>query len=113
MEKVTEEESRQDWSTDCQERAKKVLRYLDESETLQVNLKRVREQLGPSEEADQYILQIARRARNERGKKLFQIFMSEDDEVHLACLARWDAQMKGLAMVQKLCQELTEETASE
>ena len=43
---VMGEEDRQDWSTDYQEATKKVSRYLDESETLQVNLKEAREQLG-------------------------------------------------------------------
>ena len=40
IEEVMEEEDRQDWSTDYQEAAKKVLRYLDESETLPSQSKR-------------------------------------------------------------------------
>ena len=76
---------------------------------LQVNLRELKEQFGLSEGAGQCIVQIAKLARNERGKKLCQIFRKEENEVHIASLARRDAQLKGLAMLERRCQELMEE----
>ena len=54
-------------------------------------------------------MQIAVQARNERGKKLFQIFRQGENEVYIASSARWDAQLKGLVELERRCQELMQE----
>ena len=76
---------------------------------LQVNLRELKEQSGLSERAGQCIVQIVKLARNERGKKLCQIFRKEENEVYIESLTKWDAQLKGLAMLERRCQELMEE----
>ena len=55
-------------------------------------------------------MQIVKQARrHERGKKLFQIFRQEENEVHIVSLARWDTQLKGLVELERRCQELMQE----
>ena len=54
-------------------------------------------------------MQIAKQMKNERGKKLFQIIRLEENEVYIACLARWDTQLKGLVELERRCQELMQE----
>ena len=104
-----EDKDKQEWNAACEDMLKKMLRYLEERVNLQVNLRELKEQFGLSERAGQCIVQIAKLARNERGKKLCQICRKEENEVHIASLARWDAQLKGLAMLERRCQELMEE----
>ena len=54
-------------------------------------------------------MEIAKQARNERGHKLFQIFRREENEVCIASLAMWDAQLKGLVELERRCQDLIQE----
>ena len=61
------------------------------------------------EEASISILQMAKQARNERGQKLFQIFRQEENEVHIASLARWDTQQKNVAELERRCQGTVQE----
>ena len=46
-------------------------------------------------------MQIAQQARNERSQKLFETFRQGENEVYIACLARWDTQLKGLAELEE------------
>ena len=71
-----------------------MLKYLEDSEDLKVSLRELKEQLESPEEAGTSIMQIAKQSRNERGHMLFQIFRQEENEVYIASLARWDAQLK-------------------
>ena len=83
--------------------------YLDDNEDVKVGLGELKEQLETPEEAGISIMQIAKEARNERGQKLFQIIRQEENEVYIACLARWDTQLKGLVEPERRCQELMQE----
>ena len=70
--------------------ARKMLKYLEDSEDLKVSLSELKEQLASPEEAGVSVMQIAKQARNERGQKLLQIFRQEENEVCIASLVRWD-----------------------
>ena len=48
-----------------------------------------------------------------RGQMPSQIFRQEENEVYIASLARWDAQLKGLVVLERRFQELMEEVESE
>ena len=52
---------------------------------------------------------IARQARSEKSKKLFQIFRQEANEVLNASMARWEEQLKGLVVLERHCLALREE----
>ena len=92
-----------------EEAAKRMLKYLEESEDLKVCLSELKEQLETPEEAGFSMMQIAQQARNERGQKLFEIFRQGENEVYIANLARWDTQLKGLAELERRCQDLMQE----
>ena len=53
--------------------------------------------------------EIAQQARNERGHNLFKTFRQGENEVYIASLARWDTQSKGLAKLERRCQDLMQE----
>ena len=78
-----------------------MLKYLGDDQDLKVSLRELKEQLECLEETDISFMQIAKQARNERGQKLFQIFGQEENVVHIASRARWDAQLKGLVELEK------------
>ena len=71
----------------CEDAAKKMLKYLEDSEDLDVGISELKEQLETPEETDFTIMQNAKQARNERGQKLFQIFRQEENDVYIASLA--------------------------
>ena len=50
------------------------LRYLEDSEHLQVSVTELQEQLGISQEAGVSTKQVAQQARNENGQKIFDFF---------------------------------------
>ena len=88
-----------------EETAKGILRYLDDSEDLKVSVTELQEQLGISEEARISIKQVAQLARNENGQHIFEIFRQGAEDVCIASWARWNAQLKGLAELEKRCQK--------
>ena len=55
------------------------------------------------------IVRIARQARNEKGKKLFAIFREGENEIVFARMARWEVQLKGLAVLERHGRALKEE----
>ena len=57
-----------------EERAKRMLRYLEDSEDLEVGIRELKEQMKTPEEAGFSIMQIAQQARNEEGQKTFEFF---------------------------------------
>ena len=71
-----------------EETAKRMLRYLEDSEDLTVGVTQLQEQVEISEEAGVSIRQIAQQARNENGRKIFEIFRQGEEEVCIATLAR-------------------------
>ena len=56
----------------CEDAAKRMLRYPEDSEDLKVRVTELREQLEISEEAGVSIRQIAQQALNENGQKDFR-----------------------------------------
>ena len=62
--------------------AKRMLRYLEDSEDLKVSVSDLKGQLEKPEEEGFSIMQIAQQARNERGQKLFETFRQGKDDVH-------------------------------
>ena len=54
-------------------------------------------------------MRVARQARNEKNKYLFQVFRQGENEVLIASKARWDEQLKGLIMLERRCLTLKEE----
>ena len=61
----------------------------------------LQEQLGMSEEAGISIKQVAQQARNENGQTFFEILKEGEEEVCIASWARWNAQLKCLAELEK------------
>ena len=76
-------------------------RYLEDSEDLKVAVTELREQLGISEETCVSIRKIVQQAKKENGQQIFEIFRQGEEEVCIASLARWNAQLKGLVELEK------------
>ena len=91
-----------------EETAKRMLRYLEDIEELKVGVTESQEQLEISEEAGVSIRQNAKQARNENGRKIFE-FGQGEEEVCIASLVRWNAQLEGLAELEKRCQKMLPE----
>ena len=92
-----------------EEKARSILRYLEDSEDLEVSVTELQEQLGISEEARLSIKQVAQQAMIENGQKIFELFRQGEEDVRIASLARWNAQLKGLAELEKRCQNMMQE----
>ena len=56
--------------------AKRMLRYVEDSEDVKVGVTELQEQLEISEDASASIRQIAQQAMNENGQKIFDIFFA-------------------------------------
>ena len=69
----------------------------------------MQEQLGISDEAGVSIKQVAQQAMNEDGQHFFEKFRQREEDVRIASLARWNAQLKGLAEFETRCQILMQE----
>ena len=95
------------------ETAKRMLRYPEHSEDFNVGVTELQEQLQKSEEAGVSIRQIAQQAMTENSHKIFEIFGQGEEEERIASLARWNAQLKGLAELkeatEKYCDQIFEE----
>ena len=52
---------------------------------------------------------MAQQAMNENGQKIFEIFRQGEEKVCVASLARWNAQLKGPAEMEKKCQNMMQE----
>ena len=89
--------------------ARKILKYLEDSEDLKVGLSEFKEQLETPEGASISIMQIAKQATKREREKLFQIFRQEENEVYIASSARWGPQLKGLVELERRCQDLMQE----
>ena len=81
--------------------AKDILRYLKDNGDLKVSVTELQEKLGISKEAGVSIKQVAQQARNENGRKIFEIFRRGEEDVCIASWARWNAQLKGLAELKR------------
>ena len=104
-----EDDDSQGWIAAFESAAKRMLRYLEDSETLKGSTRELKEQVLSPEEPGDSIFQIAIQARNEIGKKLFQIVRQGASEVHIASMARWDAHLKGPVVPERRSSELKED----
>ena len=82
------------WTEACEWIAKKMFKYLENSEVTKVSTRELKEQ---------NIVRIARQARNEKSKKLFQIFRQGANEVLIASMARYGELLKGLVVLERYC----------
>ena len=94
-----EENDKRKWCAVYEDAAKKMLKYLEDSEDLKVGLGELKEQLEPPEEAGISIVQIAKSSSSRQ----------EENEVYIASLARWETQLKGLVELERRCRELMQE----
>ena len=87
-----------------------MLRYLNKSEALKVSPKEEKEQVLSPNEPNVNIERIARQARGEKCKRLFQIFSRQGaNEILLASMARWEEHLRMLIVLERECLELREE----
>ena len=79
------------------------------SEVLKVSTRELKEQVLSPDESSVRKVRIARQARSEKSKKLFQIFRQGANEVLIASMARWEEHLKGLVVLERHCLALREE----
>ena len=94
-------EDRRKWCDAFEDVARRMQKYLENSEELKVSSSELKEQPETLEEAGFSIVQIAQQARNERGQRLFETFRQGENELYIASLVRWDTQLKGLAELER------------
>ena len=83
-----------------------MLRYFEDGEDLKMGVTELQEQLGISEEAGVSIRKIAQQAMNENSQNIFEVFRQGEEEVCIASLARWNAQLKWFLELEKRCQNM-------
>ena len=75
--------------------AKRMLKNLEDSDDVKMGVTELQKQLVISEEVGISIRQVAQQAMCENGQKIFELYRQGEEEVCIACLARWNAQVKG------------------
>ena len=84
------------WTEACEMLARRMLKYLEDSESKKVGTRELEEQLLSPNESRVNVVRIARQPRIEKQEKFFQIFRQREAEVLIASKARCDVQLKGL-----------------
>ena len=103
-------EDRRKWCVVFEDAAKRMLRYLEDSEYLKVSISELKGQLETLEKAGFFHHTNCPVGQGmKKAKKLFETFRQEENEVYIASLARWDTQLKGLVELERRCQELKQE----
>ena len=97
------------WTDTSEGIARRLLKFFEDSEAAKVSIRELEEQVLFPNESRINTVRIARQARNDRRKNLFQIFRQGENEVLIAGKARWDAQLKGLIELERRCLTLREE----
>ena len=92
------------WTEACEGIAKRMPKYLEDSEITKVSTGELEEQVMSPNERRSSVVRIARQARNEKKEKLLQIFRQREGEVLIATKTRWDVQLKGLVELERRCQ---------
>ena len=89
---VQEENDKGDlcWTEACEGIARRMLKFLKDSEGAKVSTRELEELVLFPNESRINIVRIARQGRNDKRKKLFQIFRQGENEVLIAGKARWD-----------------------
>ena len=85
-----DDEVDRNWAEACEGIAEKMLKYLEDSEVLKVSTRELKEQVLSPDESSVGIVRIAKQSRNEKNKKLFQIFRQGANEVLIASMPRWE-----------------------
>ena len=92
------------WRKACEGIARRMIKYLEDSEITKVSTIELEEQVLAPNEPRINVVRIARLARNEKKEQLFQILRQREGEVLIASMARWDVQLKGLVELERRCQ---------
>ena len=104
-----DDEVDQSWTAAYGWTAKKMLKHLEDTEAFKVSTRDLKEQFfSPDESNDISIVRVARQARSEKSKKLFQIFR-QGTNVLIASMARWEEHSRGLVVLERHCLALREE----
>ena len=88
-------------------RAKEMLRHIDNSDDVKVGITELQERLEVLVQIGISIQQVAQQARSENGQKIFEVFWQDEEELCIASWARWEAQWKGLVELERKCQDLS------
>ena len=97
------------WTEACEGIARRMLKFLKDSGAAKVSIRELEEQVASPSESRINIVRSARQARNDKRKKLFQIFGQGENEVLIASKARWHEQLKGLIDLERRCLTTREE----
>ena len=97
------------WTEAGERLARRMLKYLEDSKSTKVGMRELEEQVLFPFESGSDMAHIARRVKNEKRQKLFQIPRQGEDEILKASKARWDAQLRGLVELERLYQSLRAE----
>ena len=92
------------WTEACEGIAKRMSKYLEDSEITKVSTRELEEQVMSPNEPRSSVVRIARQSRNEKQEKLFQVLRQGEGRGLIASKARWDVQLKGLAELERRCQ---------
>ena len=93
-----------DWTATCEWTAKKMLKYLEDSEASKVSAGELKEEVFSPDESNVMKVRITRQARSENSKKLFQIFRQGANKFPIASMAIWEEHLKGLVVLERHCQ---------
>ena len=93
------------WTEAAARLARRMLKYLEDSESTKVRVRELEDQVLYPNESVSNIVHIVRRLKNEKRQNLFQIFMQGQEEIFVASKARWDAQLRGLVELTRLCRK--------
>ena len=85
------------------------MKYLEDTEALKVSTREVKEHVLSPDESNVNKVRIARQARSENSKKLFQIFRQGANEIPVASVARWEEPLRMLVVLERECLALREE----
>ena len=103
-----DDEVDQNWTAACEWIAKRMLKYLEDSEVLKVSTRELKQQVLSPDKSSVSTVRIARQARSEKSEKLFQIFRQGANEVLIASMARWEEHLKRLVVLERHCLALRE-----
>ena len=86
-----------------------MLKYLEDSEAMKVSTRELKEQVLSPDESTGDIVRIARQARSEKSKTMFQIFRQGANEVLIASME----QLRGLVVLERDCLALRKDEQAE
>ena len=93
----------------CEGIAKQMLKYSEDSEAMKVSTRELKEQVLSPDESTVKKVRIARQARSEKSKTMFQIFRQGANEVLIASVE----QLRGLVVLERDCLALRKDEQAE